>query len=76
MSKLPAGVTGEQLYAAFLRAGWRLIRIRGSHAILGHPTDDNRRVLIARHRTPVPVGTLATIRRESGYTVAELRRLL
>lgn len=76
MARLPVGVTGEQAYNRFLAAGWTVARQSASHAFLVSPTDPTRRVIVARHPQPIPTGTLARMRRESGLTADEFWRLL
>jgi predicted RNA binding protein YcfA (HicA-like mRNA interferase family) len=46
-------------------AGWRLVRIKGSHHQFGHP-DHPHRVTVQHPRKDVPVGTLRSIERQSG----------
>ena len=57
---------------ALRRSGWRTLRVSGSHELWAHP--DGRRVVIAgggKDGREVPVGTLASIRRDTG--LEELR---
>lgn len=51
---------------ALVQAGWTLARAKGSHEIWVHP--DGRRVAIpgGKSNREVPVGTLASIRRDTG----------
>jgi predicted RNA binding protein YcfA (HicA-like mRNA interferase family) len=51
---------------ALRHAGWVRLRTKGSHEIWGHP--NGRRVAIPRGKgnREVPVGTLASIRRDTG----------
>lgn len=41
------GVTGEELLAALRKAGFEIIRIKGSHHFLQHP--DGRSTVVAVH---------------------------
>lgn len=75
MAKLPR-VTGEQTFHALLRGGWEVARQEGSHAQLRHPDKPGRRVTVARHRHPMPVGTLHKVLRQAGLTVDEFKQLL
>jgi predicted RNA binding protein YcfA (HicA-like mRNA interferase family) len=45
-------------------AGWRLVRIKGSHHQFGHP-DHPQRVTVQHPRKDVPIGTLRSIERQS-----------
>ena len=57
---------------ALRRAGWTRERSKGSHEVWVHP--DGRHVVVpggGHANREVPVGTLATIRRETG--IKELR---
>lgn len=57
---------------ALRRAGWSRLRVEGSHEVWGHP--DGRRIAVpggGKDNREVPVGTLASIRRETG--LEELR---
>ena len=64
--------TYREVRTALRRDSWFLIRIRGSHEVWGHP--DGRRIAVSgggRSGRQVPVGLLATIRRDTG--LEELR---
>lgn len=67
-------VSGRQAVKAFIRAGWRPIRQRGSHFYLGKPG--------VRWKLAVPLhdelraGTLRALIRTSGVTVDEFIDLL
>ena len=47
MTRLPR-ITARQSIAALGRAGFRVIRVKGSHHILGHT--DGRRTVVGVHR--------------------------
>lgn len=70
--------TARELRTALLRAGFVVLRQRGSHLRLervemgGGP----QRVTLSMHSGDVPPGTLRAILRETGITEADLRRLL
>ena len=73
MPPLPV-ISGAQAVKAFSRAGWRLNRQRGSHAILiklGHIAS----LSVPQHRELAP-GTLRSLIRSSGLTVDEFVVLL
>ena len=72
MPKLPV-VSGSQAVRAFERAGWRVDRQRGSHAVMlktGHIASPS----IPQHRELAP-GTLRSLIRAAGMTVEEFSHL-
>jgi predicted RNA binding protein YcfA (HicA-like mRNA interferase family) len=45
--------------------GWRVLRVKGSHHMLGHP--ENPLVIVVKHpQKDCPIGTLKKIERQSG----------
>ncbi len=48
MSNMPA-VTGRQMVKALERAGFRVVRICGSHHIMHHVSDRSRRTIVPVH---------------------------
>jgi predicted RNA binding protein YcfA (HicA-like mRNA interferase family) len=73
MAKLPV-VSGADAVKAFERAGWRLDRQRGSHAVMlktGHIAS----LSIPQHRELAP-GTLRALIRAAGITVEQFAGLL
>jgi predicted RNA binding protein YcfA (HicA-like mRNA interferase family) len=46
-------------------AGWKLVRVRGSHHQFRHPHHPNR-VTVQHSRKDVPTGTRKSIERQSG----------
>ncbi len=50
MAKL-ARLTGQQVIAAFKKAGFQVLRVKGSHHFLSHP--DGRRTVVPVHRGEV-----------------------
>jgi len=73
MPPLPV-ISGAQAVKAFSRTGWRLVRQKGSHAILikpGHIAS----LSVPQHRELAP-GTLRSLIRASGLTVDEFVTLL
>jgi len=68
-----AGISGRHAVAAFQRAGWELLRQKGSHAILGKPGHPN--LVIPMHRSVAPFLLRSQIRR-AGMTEEEFRALL
>ncbi|MBV8580678.1 MAG: type II toxin-antitoxin system HicA family toxin [Candidatus Eremiobacteraeota bacterium] len=73
--KLPV-VRGDQLRRALERAGFVLVRIKGSAHVMRHP-DTRRTVSVHIHRgETIKRGTLAAILDDAGLTVDDLRSLL
>ena len=68
---LPA-ISGRQAVRAFLRLGFKIDRIRGSHHILLHEGPPVRAVSIPVHgNKTLPRGTLLDIIKKSGCKVEE-----
>jgi len=63
--------TYREVREALTKAGWQLVRQRGSHEVWAHPARRDRIVVAGKESDTVPVGTLASIRRASG--IEELR---
>jgi len=73
MPRLPV-LSGAQVVRAFIRAGWRVDRQRGSHVVLikqGHIAS----LSVPQHRELAP-GTLRALIRASGMSVDEFTSLL
>jgi predicted RNA binding protein YcfA (HicA-like mRNA interferase family) len=79
MSKVPThllrGLTIRKLIQALERDGFLLDHQRGSHRVYYHP--DGRRVVLPFHSSgqTVPVKTLKAIINDTGWTLADLKRL-
>lgn len=74
MTKLPR-VKGQVLIAALRRAGFEVIRIKGSHHFLHHP--DGRCTVIPVHRGEIiGPGLMSKILRDCEMTFADLEELL
>ena len=74
MSRNPR-VTGGELIAALRRAGFTVIRIRGSHHFLSH--DDGRRTVVPVHSGEmVGPGLLHKILHDCRLNAEDLRQLL
>jgi predicted RNA binding protein YcfA (HicA-like mRNA interferase family) len=72
---LPA-VSGRQLLRALERAGFVVLRQKGSHVSLEKRTNDGYwRTIVPMHREIRP-GTLSDILSQSGITKDQLRELL
>jgi predicted RNA binding protein YcfA (HicA-like mRNA interferase family) len=74
VTKLPA-LTGRRLTAAQVRAGFEVVRTRGSHQFLRHP--DGRGTVVPVHAgETIGPGLLAAILRDCELTRHQLRDLL
>ena len=72
--KLPV-VSGRQAVKAFRRIDYEVDRRVGSHIILRQSRAPYRRLTVPDHHE-IAKGTLRTLIREAGLTVAEFRSLL
>jgi predicted RNA binding protein YcfA (HicA-like mRNA interferase family) len=71
---LPA-VTGREVLKALVSIGFVHVSTKGSHAKVVHP--DGRTAVVPLHGgRDIPRGTLGSILRQAGLTVAEFRELL
>jgi predicted RNA binding protein YcfA (HicA-like mRNA interferase family) len=75
MTRLPR-VTARQVLSALQRAGFVVIRSKGSHHFLQHSAEPGRRTVIAMHGGDLPEGTLAAILRQSRISRSEFVKLL
>ena len=73
MPKLPV-LSGAQAVRAFEKAGWRTDRQRGSHVVI-LMEGLNVSLSVPQHRELAP-GTLRSLIRRSGMTVAQFIELL
>ena len=73
MPRLPV-LSGAELVRAFERAGWRLDRQRGSHAVLVKP-GQIASLSVPQHREVAP-GTLRALIHAAGMSVDEFTALL
>jgi predicted RNA binding protein YcfA (HicA-like mRNA interferase family) len=72
---MPVQLSGRELVKALAKDGWQVIRVTGSHHVMGH--SDGRKVSVPVHgNRPLPYGTLASICRSAGRTATELRSLI
>jgi len=72
-AKLPV-ISGQQLITALGRAGWEVVRQRGSHVRLKHP-DHATAVTVPLHKE-LKRGTLRGIIGDAGIDTERLRKLL
>lgn len=76
MSRHLPAVSGRQLLRALQRAGFVVLRQKGSHVSLEKRTADSYwRTIVPMHREIRP-GTLSDILNQSGLTKDQLRELL
>ncbi|MBD2566964.1 type II toxin-antitoxin system HicA family toxin [Anabaena lutea] len=74
MSKLPS-LTGKEVIAALGKAGFEVIRVRGSHHILVH--SDGRRTVVPVHACEtIGTGLMTQILRDCQLDREEFRNLL
>jgi predicted RNA binding protein YcfA (HicA-like mRNA interferase family) len=74
MSFLP-GVTGKELLAALRKAGFDVVRIKGSHHFLRHA--DGRTTVVPVHAgETIGPGLMSKILRDCDVSRDELRKLL
>ena len=74
MAKLPR-LKGKGLIAALKRAGFKVIRVKGSHHFL--MSQDGRRTVVPVHSgEDIGIGFLAKILRDVEMTFEDFRRLL
>ena len=75
MRTLPA-LSGRAVIAALERAGFEVIRIKGSHHFLRHRDDSSRQTVVPMHRNDLPPGTLRAIMRQTRLSRAQFLDLL
>ena len=70
-------VPGKNLVKALQKAGFELVRVKGSHHRLRNPDSAGHDVTVPVHAgRDVPKGTLRQILMDAGLTVEDLRALL
>ena len=71
------GLTGRQIVRALERAGFEVLRVSGSHHVLGKPGATGSRVIVPVHGArDVPPGTVRSIIAQSRLTVDEFMSLV
>jgi len=76
MTRLPR-ITGKEAVRAFEKAGFFIKRQSGSHIIMRHRTDLNRRCIIPLHGSKIiKPGTLQSILKGAELSIEEFSRLL
>jgi predicted RNA binding protein YcfA (HicA-like mRNA interferase family) len=73
MPKLPV-ITPKKLIGALERAGFGILRRKGSHVVLRH--SDRRITVVPCHTRDIPVGTLKGILNDIGMSAEGLKELL
>ncbi|KDA54443.1 hypothetical protein EG19_12065 [Thermoanaerobaculum aquaticum] len=74
MTKLPR-LKGQELIAALRKAGFEVLRVKGSHHFLQHP--DGRRTVVPVHRgETIGPGLMGKILSDCEITPEELLKLL
>lgn len=75
MSRSLPAVTGREVLKALVGVGFVHVSTKGSHAKVAHP--DGRVAVVPMHGgRDIPRGTLGSILRQAGLTVAEFREFL
>ena len=67
MTNLPA-LKPKKLLSILQRAGWEIIRQKGSHIQLKHPTKSGFRATIPYHNKDLAPGTINSIIKQIGLT--------
>jgi predicted RNA binding protein YcfA (HicA-like mRNA interferase family) len=75
MRSLPA-LSGRAVIAALQRAGFEVIRTKGSHHFLRDRDDATRQTVVPSHRSELPPGTLRAILRQARLSPSEFLDLL
>lgn len=69
-------ITAVELVKALKRDGWQLVRQRGSHVILKHPTKQGRVTVPMHSKEIVRLKTLDSILEQAELTIEDLNELL
>ena len=64
------------MLSALRRAGFDIVRIKGSHHFLRHRDDPTRDTVVALHTGDLPAGTIRDILKQAGISRKEFRELL
>jgi predicted RNA binding protein YcfA (HicA-like mRNA interferase family) len=75
MRSLPA-LPGRASLTALERAGFEVIRTKGSHHFLRHRDDPSRQTVVPVHRKDLPPGTLRAILRQARLSRTQFLDLL
>ena len=74
MSVLPR-ISGQEVVAALVKAGYEKDRQRGSHIVLRQVVHPYRRIVVPDH-DEIAKGTLRAVIKQAGLTVEEFKQLL
>lgn len=75
MTNLPA-LKPKELLRILQKAGWEIIRQKGSHIQLKHPNKTGFRVTVPYHNEDLAPGTINSIIKQAGITKTEFEKLL
>jgi predicted RNA binding protein YcfA (HicA-like mRNA interferase family) len=75
VSRLPS-VSARQMLSALQRAGFDIVRIKGSHHFLRHSADPTRETVVALHTGDLPAGTVRDILKQAGISRKQFLDLL
>jgi predicted RNA binding protein YcfA (HicA-like mRNA interferase family) len=59
-------MTTNELMQALQADGWYLVRQRGSHAILWHPTKSGQLTIAIHHAKEIPSSTVSWVLKKAG----------
>ncbi len=76
MSRDLPSLRPQAVVRALERAGFSIVRVKGSHYHLRHPDKPGARPTVPMHRGNLPRGTLQSILRQAGLSAEELHDLL
>lgn len=69
-------IKAARLIPILLRAGFRIVRQKGSHVMLEHVVDAARKITVPMHNGDLPRGTLLAILKQAGISVQNFLKLL
>jgi predicted RNA binding protein YcfA (HicA-like mRNA interferase family) len=75
MSRLPS-ITPREMLSALQKAGFFIVRSKGSHHYLKHRNDPGRRTTVAVHPGDLPVRDLMEILKQAKLSREEFLKLL
>ena len=75
MKRLPA-LPSRKIIAVLERAGFAIVRIKGTHHFLQHRMDPARQTVVSHHAKDLPPGTLKAILKQADLTPEEFLELL
>lgn len=75
MSIVPI-IKGARLVAVFLKIGFKIVRRKGSHVQLTHPVHSGKVITIPVSSRTLRKGTLISILKQAGVSLAQLIQLL